>query len=218
MIKKQLGFTLLELLIAMTLAAMVMALLGGGLNLIIKDWQRSTDRLEEKLDNSLILLQIERAFQGAFGHLYMHPKDKRRYILFEGEKDQVIWVSTASPQREAGLYAWHIEPGKDKKGIQLRVVPAFADDPSNRLEKAEPLLLFDHHQVRFEYLDIDPMGKDTEFEKSEWLETWSGEERQSLPHAVRMTLQKEDNKEDTLEIIGLILAPEHFTLNPKRVD
>lgn len=216
--KQQTGFTLLELIMAMALAAMVVALLGGGLNIIVRDWQRSTQVLDEKLDNSLVLLQIERAFQGAFTHLYMHPKEKRRYILFEGEQDQVTWVSTASPQRQAGLYAWQIEPGKDKQGIQLRVVPAFADDPSRRLKKAEPMLLFEDYQVRFEYLDIDPRGQHTEFEKTEWLEKWSAEKRQSLPYAVRMTLQKKDNKEDTLEIIGLILAPQHFTLNPKRVD
>jgi len=218
MIKKQHGFTLLELVIAMALAAMVVALLGSGLNILVRDWQRSTAALDEKLDNSLVLLQIERSFQGAFTHLYMHSKEKRRYIWFEGKKDRVTWVSTASPQRQPGLYAWQIEPGKDKKGIRLRVAPAFADDPSKRLKKAKPMLLFENYQARFEFLDHDPRYKDSDFEKGKWLKEWSAKKRQSLPHAVRMTLRKSDNKEDTLEIIGLILAPQHFTLNPKRVN
>ncbi len=214
----QRGFTLLELVIAMALAAMVVALLGAGLNVLIKDWQRSTDALDEKFDNSLILLQIERAFQGAFAHLYMHPKEKVSYILFEGKTDRVTWVSTVSPQRESGLYAWQITPGKDDKGIELRITPAFADDPAKRLEKAKPRLLFENYQVRLEYLDIDPIHQDSEFEESKWLDEWSAKKRQSLPRAVRLTLENSKNKENTVEIVGLILAHQHFTLTPKRID
>ncbi len=215
---KQQGFTLLELIISMALAAMVVALLSVGFNLVINDWQRSTDALDEKLDNSLVLLQIERALQGAFTHLYTDAKEKQRYLLFEGKKDRLLWVSTASPQREPGLHAWQIEPGKNDQGIALQVVPAFADHPKKRLRKAKAMLLFENYQARFEYLDVDPRNKDTELQKSKWLEKWSAKKRQSLPVAVRITLQKNDDKESILEIIGLILAHQHFTLNPKRID
>jgi type II secretory pathway component PulJ len=40
------AFTLLELLIAMTLSVMVMVILAMGMYIVTQDWQRTGDRLE----------------------------------------------------------------------------------------------------------------------------------------------------------------------------
>lgn len=209
------GFTLLELLIAMALAAMVVAVLASGLSITLKDWNSNTKQLEDQLDNSLALLQIEQALIGAYPHLYQDRKKLKKYILFEGKQKKIVWVSSVSPDRTPGLTAWELKPGKDDKGLLLRIAPAFADDPAKRLKKTEPIHLFPDYQVRFEYLEIKPQKRYMEQEKTEWKKKWSAKKRQSLPFAVRMVLRDGNQGKPVAEIIAPIMAQEHFTLKPK---
>ncbi|MCP4701295.1 MAG: prepilin-type N-terminal cleavage/methylation domain-containing protein [Gammaproteobacteria bacterium] len=215
---RQSGFTLIELIIALTLSSMVLVLLAGGMNVVLKDWERSGSRLEDNLDNALGLLQIERAFQGAFPHLYLEKDKNKKYIYFEGEDKEVTWVSTVSPGRETGLTAWKLKRGKDGKGLDAYLVPAFAGNPEKNLKKTDPIALFENYKAYFEYLEVDERKRGDSKEKVKWQKEWSGKERQSLPYAVRLRLEKSGkNPLPPVEIVALILAREHATLRPKRV-
>jgi prepilin-type N-terminal cleavage/methylation domain-containing protein len=211
---RALGFTLIEVLIALTLAALVTAVLTIGIKIIVNDWQRTEHQLEEKFDASLSLLQIETALEGAFAFLYPDKKENKNYIFFEGKKDSLIWVSTVSPKRDGRLTAWQLKRGKDERGLQVKITPAFAENPNNLLEKIEPLELFEGFSVNFEYLETEERDQYTENEKSTWLEEWDGKTRQSLPKAVRISLSEGQTEENPLEIIAIIPATEHLTLRP----
>lgn len=209
-----LGFTLLEVLIALALAALVTTVLTIGIKIIVNDWQRTEHQLEEKFDTSLALLQIETALEGAFAFLYPDKKENKTYIFFEGKKDSLQWVSTVSPKRDGKLTAWQLKRGKDDQGLQVRITSAFAENPTTLLEKTESLDLFAGFSVNFEYLNIEELDKNTENEKSTWLEEWDGKARQSLPKAVRISLTEGQTEENPLEIIAIIPANEHLTLRP----
>lgn len=201
----QSGFTLLEVLLAMALAALVMLLLAGSTHLVLKDWERSSNLLEDRLDMSMILLQIERALTAAYSHVYYDTKENKKYLFFEGEKDKVAWVSTVSPGRQAGLTAWELSNG-DPDGLDIRIIPAFASDPTDNLKDIKkPLHVFEGYQAEFEYLYIDELIE----KDSKWIEKWSARRQQGLPNAVRMTLKKEDNDgNNALEIIAWIMVYE----------
>jgi prepilin-type N-terminal cleavage/methylation domain-containing protein len=209
-----LGFTLIEVLIALALAALVTTVLTIGIKMIVGDWQRTEHKLEEKFDASLALLQIETALEGAFAFLYPDRKENKNYIFFEGKKDSLKWVSTVSPKRDGKLTAWQLKRGKDDRGLQVRITTAFAENPSALLEKTDPIELFEGFSVNFEYLEIEERDKNTENEKSIWLEKWDGKNLQSLPKAVRISLSEGQTEENPLEIIAIIPANEHLTLRP----
>lgn len=211
---RALGFTLLEVLIALALAALVTTVLTIGIKIIIADWQRTEQRLEEKFDASLALLQIETALEGAFAFLYPDRKENKNYIFFEGEKDSLKWVSTVSPKRDGKLTAWQLKPSKDERGLQVYITTAFAEDPTSLLEKTEPLELFEGFSVRFEYLEIEERDQNTDNQKENWLEEWDGKTRQGLPKAVRISLTEGQSEENPFEIIAIIPATEHLTLRP----
>jgi prepilin-type N-terminal cleavage/methylation domain-containing protein len=211
---RSLGFTLLEVLIALALAALVTTVLTIGIKIIISDWQRTEHQLEEKLDASLVLLQIETALEGALAFLYPDRKENKNYIFFEGKKDSLKWVSTVSPKRDGKLTAWQLKRGKDDQGLQVRITTAFAENPTALLEKIEPIELFSGFSVSFEYLETEELDKNTENEKSTWLEEWDGKARQSLPKAVRIALSEGQTEENPLEIIAIIPANEHLTSRP----
>ena len=62
---RQQGFTLLELIVSMTLTALLLGMLSAGMYSVVNDWTRQTDGLDQAIDKSLVLLQIERAMEAA---------------------------------------------------------------------------------------------------------------------------------------------------------
>lgn len=210
--KSHTGFTLLELLIALTLSTLVMLLLALGMHTVLKEWSRSSNRLDDSLDKALVLLQIERALEGAFPHLYSDRDEKKQHIFFQGEEEKIAWVSMVSPGRKPGLTAWQINPNDEEEGgIEIRIAPAFASDPTERLEEhATTITALAGYKAYFEYLYVDEKIE----EDTKLLTEWDGEKRRSLPHAVRLRLESENDGVGDLEIIAVIQAYQHQTKRP----
>ena len=140
----QRGFTLIEVLLALALTALLLTLLSTGMYVVARDWNENTERLDAKLDESLAILQIERALIAAFPHSFNSTETLLREVYFDGEDDRLSWVSTVSPQRLAGLTAWSIDAVSDEgigEGIGVRTAPAFSDDPSARLDNVETRII-----------------------------------------------------------------------------
>ncbi len=188
-----------------------MLLLAMGMHSVLKEWTHSSNRLDESLDKVLVLLQIERALDGAFPHLYKDRDENKPYIFFEGDEKQIAWVSMVSPGRQPGLMAWQLLPSDDEDGgIEIRIIPAFASDPTELLEEhAAAITVLKGYNAYFEYLYVDEKIQ----EDTEWLKEWEGKERQGLPNAVRMRLESEDDDEP-LEIIAVIQAHQHQKIRP----
>jgi general secretion pathway protein J len=199
-VKRQRGFTLLELVIAMTLTAMLLGMLSAGMYSVVNDWERENSGLDATLDKALVVLQLDRALQSAFPHSYIDTELVSQYIYFEGTEHSVSFVSTVSPQRQPGLMTWSLDSGKD--GVTLRLTPAFGDDPRPRLAELDAIDVLPNYSAEIRYLvqrDVD---------SKEWLEEWKGSERQSLPLAVHVVLTPIDEElnDEVLEIVAPIRA------------
>jgi general secretion pathway protein J len=212
-LSRQYAFTLLELMLALVLSVTVLTLLAGGMYGVLQDWERSGERLDDKLDMALSLLQLEQALTGAFPFIYRDEEENKEFIYFIGENDELTWVSTVSPSRSAGLSAWLLTPGKDDKGLKVKIVPAFTANPEEALEKTKAFDLLTGYEVGFEYLYVDPATRNQEEPETEWLDAWQAEELQSLPIAVRLSIEKDD---DATEVIAPIPAYQHNRLPPRQ--
>ena len=191
------GFTLVEVILALALTTLLLGLLSSGVFIVAGDWNRNADVLDESLDEALAVLQIERALHGAFPHSYTNTETLSRQLFFSGESDYLGWVSTVSPQRKPGLTAWELFNVEDE-GVYLTLVPAFSDDPSLRLQEAEPMLIFPDYQIEFSYLyeELD--------ENRLWSEEWEAEELLSLPLAVYFRLEPYNEDEEVLEVLARV--------------
>jgi general secretion pathway protein J len=205
----QLGFTLLEVMIAMTLSVLLLAIVTAGMRTVVDEWQdRSTGPFEEQVDTRLILLQIEQALLGAAPHSYIDQDTLERNVFFVGLEDSLTWVSSISPQARQQLTAWQLS-GAEREGVILKSAPAYADDPTERLENTSGTLILPDYELTVSYLDID------EVERPEWLEEWSGIEYQLLPMAVRLRLTNPDVDSDReFALIVPLLHRQHEEIQP----
>ena len=205
------GFTLIEVLLALGLTTLLLGLLSTSVFIVGADWNRSSNSLDENLDKSLAILQLDRALHGAFPHSYTNEETLSRQIYFTGENDYLSWVSTVSPQRMPGLTAWELfeVPGD---GVYVRLTPAFSDNPFLRLEESEPILMLPEYSLNFNYLyeDLD--------QNKIWTDSWEAQDLLSLPLAVYVMLRPFSEEDDEFEIIARIRNNEHRSIRPNELE
>jgi len=209
-IRRLSGFTLLEVLIAISLSAILMVVLSAGFSQITKRWEQQDGLLDQRLDESMILMELEKAILGAFPYTYQ-SKGFKRFIFFDGDSSSVRLISTMSPAYDNQVMIWWLE-AKPGGGLKLQVTPALTGDPNEVLEKlkSEATEVLDGFKIRFEYLKL------TKKKQKVWKKQWSGKEKQSLPIAMRISLEEisEDDNKRHLELISMIPAYQHQTINP----
>ncbi len=203
----QRGFTLIEVLLALALTALLLTLLSTGMYVVARDWNDNTERLDAKLDESLAILQIERALVAAFPHSFNSTETLLREVYFDGEDDRLRWVSTVSPQRLAGLTTWSID-AVSGEGIGVRTAPAFSDDPSARLDNVETRIILPGHDLEISYL------REPNALTREWTDEWLGGEQGALPLAVHILFRATGAEGSDYELIAPIKAWRHRSIMP----
>ena len=205
------GFTLIEVLLAMGLTTLLLGLLSTSVFIVAGDWNRNSNSLDESLDLSLALLQVDRSLHGAFPHSYTNEETLNRQIYFTGESDSLSWVSTVSPQRSSGLTAWELF-AVTGEGVYLKLAPAFSDNPSLRLNESNPVLLFPGYDLELSYLyeELD--------QNKVWTDRWEAQDLLSLPLAVYVRLVPNIDINDEFEIIARIRNSEHRSIRPNELE
>ena len=201
------GFTLIEVILALGLTALILGLLSTGVYIVADDWNRNADVLDASLDEALSILQLDRALHGAFPHSFTNEETLSRQIYFSGEDDFLSWVSTVSPQRSPGLTAWELFT-VDNEGVYLSLVPAYSDKPDARLAEAQPRLILPGYAAQFSYLyqELD--------EDKLWRDEWEAQQLLSLPLAVYVRFEPFDDEGETLEILARIRSNTHRSIRP----
>lgn len=205
------GFTLIEVVLALGLTTVLLGLLSTSVFIVGADWNRNSNSLDEKLEKSLALLQLDRALHGAFPHSFTNQETLNRQIFFSGEDNKLSWVSTVSPQRSAGLTAWELF-AITGEGIYFKFVPAYSDNPLQRLEDSEPTLVFPDYDIELRYLFE---GLD---QNKVWTDFWEAQELLSLPLAVYVRFIPTNPLDDEFEVLASIRNNEHRSIRPNELE
>lgn len=169
---RQQGFTLLELLIAMTLLSLLMGVLYGGLNTAIQGWTRGGERLE--MINTLRLTEdFLRTRLRQSRTVYRNDvASGQQRVVFEGDAEQLIWVTPMLAHLGfGGLYVLQLD-WPDQHYLRLRWFPY---QPGDGLEEVvideahigETVLLEQIEAFAIRYYGPPESGRD-----SEWQRRW----------------------------------------------
>jgi general secretion pathway protein J len=195
------GFTLVELLVALTLTGLIFVALFGGLRFGTRTWETGIARSEVSAQVEIAHALLRRLLAEAI----LIAGDRRGEFSFEGEAEQIRF--TAPGPRQVGLggvYLFELftEPSQEKQRLVLRWRVYRKDldveRPPDDEARKRRVLLDGIESLRLAYFG-DPESE----EDPQWLEGWSGHE--VLPKLVSVKLELP--ADDARRWPELIVAP-----------
>ena len=198
------AFTLIELLLALAIFSLAVAIAGGAFWGVTKAWTRGGELLEQLHYGEFAMEQLVTALRGA---AWFPSKPSAFGFRLDGGTASWVTSGTAflppdSPLRD-GLHRLSVgvENAGGGRGLVVRAWPHLSEDDDAR--DAEPWLVCpEAESFKCEWYDFD---------MDSWSQDW--EETNSLPKLVRVTLTMKKRKEfdEELELQRLVeleVAPE----------
>ena len=180
------GFTLLELLIAMSLLGLIFAALTGGLRFGTQAWRSTSQRLAQSDDLQMVYRTLRRQISttlNAPGGLLSAQQEGS----FEGSRDQLSFIGGAPARAmKPGLFQLKFVLVPDEVGQALALRWERLGDAPVRSdgENIEPLVR-GLRTVHFSYFGIPERGVE-----AKWSDEWRDHE--NLPSLVRITFDFAD--------------------------
>lgn len=177
------GFTLIEVLIALSIVAALLAIALGGLRMGMAAWRRGDERAERLQHARGLDRLLVRALSGAHPYRVGPRGQDVAPFTFDGTSERLTFVTTAPPVPPGGPVAYAaVSFTREGEGLAVRAGPLPDLDP---LKGRAPVLV-DHRvtALRLRY----QRGED-----GSWRERWDAATENGLPAAVeiRLTLQRD---------------------------
>ncbi|MDA8432156.1 MAG: prepilin-type N-terminal cleavage/methylation domain-containing protein [Nitrospiraceae bacterium] len=195
------GFTLLEILIAMSLSIVILVILFAAMRLGYQSQGRGEEREEVTQKLRIVNDRISWLFRGVYPFTVKRPDLEKLY--FEGKSDRVGFVTTSvdsygkGPEDRAGL-KW-VSIYADSEGLKIREKVFFLEDVFDDAGGKVYLLDPEVKKIALEYYDV-PQGEGKE---GEWVSEWNPDDKNYLPDAVKlkMTFVRNGKTETVPEMI-----------------
>jgi general secretion pathway protein J len=173
------GFTLIEVILAVSILAVVVLLATAALRVGLRAWEAGQRRVDAQQESRALVELLSEALAGAFPYQGRLGQNPERVMLFEGEAEEVRFVTNAPPLTlDAPAAPFHAvvlgRKGQDALRLIERLVPAeepFGPGPERVLSRSV---------TRFTLAYRDESGT--------WQEKWDAREAGGLPTAVRLDL------------------------------
>ena len=179
------GFTLLELLIALSIVAALLAILFGGLRVGLAAWRQGGDRAEAHQHHRSLAGLLTRSTAGAFPYRMASQPGATPEVQFQGEETRLAFVTLSPPFPLAAPVAFTavvfaLEEG-ERPGLSVREKALPNLDP---FEPVTPMVVDPAvSEVAFRYLRS----------AGEWETRWNGAAEGDLPQAVEIRLTANTN-------------------------
>jgi general secretion pathway protein J len=199
------GFTLLELILALTIVGTVVLLALGAFRIGQRSWEKG-DAVSEK--NQRLRIAVERVRQQlSAATVYIGPGDDDAVLGFEGDRAEIRFVSQVSliPGQERGLVWVHyrlFETSDQDRVLGFYERPVLAlDQPPDEApgDEAYYRLIVGMTDAVWEYWGEEAVAAEI------WKDTWDSTERLVLPAAVRLTFRS--GKDAPLSVVVRLVNP-----------
>jgi len=198
------GFTLVEVLIALTLFSFILILLFSSLYSASRSWQAGAQLVDGNDDLRLVTSFIRKHLTQTVPLIYVDKKNNP--ILFKGETDAIHFVSRLPSHRGGGglhLLSFMITRQDLRKDLTLKYQPVNPDiDFFNNLDSDDikTLTLIEN----IEDIELSYYGGEAKGEDPSWNDEWENKKR--LPDLVRIQITKADSGQYWPELLISISA------------
>lgn len=186
------GFTLIEVLIAMTLLSIMVVLLFGSLKICAESWDRGESKMSQVNEIGVVYSFFQRQLTTAIPIWDDFSVADEKTFSFHGDEHSMQFVGEfpASASR-GGLQLFSIDLDDEKSGrqivdtqINVTVKPFLPVLDDKGLAKEQVTLIKHVKALAFSYFGIDDTSE------LSWQTTWL--ERDSLPQMVKIHIERED--------------------------
>ena len=184
--KAQAGFTLMEVMIATVLLAVMMSLLLGGMRIGADSWEQG-ERVAERTSRMLVVDNFFRSHLSDVKPLFEMPPDNNPAgtppkLMFRGDATLLEYAGTLPPQVRGGMYKFRLylaEEG-ERRDLKLAMRP-FSTGGKAEGDPIEDLLVVENvASLRFAFYKKSPVEGE-----SRWQEDWKED---FLPSLVRVDI------------------------------
>jgi general secretion pathway protein J len=182
------GFTLIELIIALVLMALIAALMFGSLSMAARSWDGGEAKADQvssmRQAQAFLREQIEAELPLRLKKVVELP------LMFAGERDEIRYVAAMPPRvQEGGAYFFRLAVMRNGEKSQLvleRKIPDPAATQNPEFTDAEHSVLADGiAELRVSYFGRDANAADVDLPS--WRDRWY--DRQRLPLLVRIEVK-----------------------------
>lgn len=182
--RRQVGFTLLELVVAITLMGLVLVLLYSGMRLGLNGWDSGEQRAETT-DRLRLAQEVLRRQLAQSMTVYQTGDQRERIAVFSGQPNEIEFVAPMLVQLgQGGLYRVRVGAGNGRLWMRWR--PYWPDDPDAGPEQ-ESVLLEGVSGLEWSYFGSDRSNGGEQSEPPHWRSEWTNPERRPL--LVRLNLK-----------------------------
>jgi general secretion pathway protein J len=188
--RRRTGFTLLELLIAITLLGFILSLLFGGMRLGARSWEAGDKRATQAAHTSQVQNFLRRELTQVYP--YRWKKKPNPELAFAGEDKRVRFAAPiAARLGYGGIYLISLELADGAEGKRLimkRVIPDAETADFSALDGGDAET--DVLQEKVDSVAIDYFGAETALEEPKWSDRWDN--GKLLPYLVRLRIKLAD--------------------------
>jgi general secretion pathway protein J len=174
------GFTLLEVLIALSIVGLLLTIAFSGLRVATAAWRQGEDRVEAHQHVRALALTLSRGLGAAYPYRGSKTIAPDIVTLFDGAADRVAFVTQTAPFPLPAPVAFTavvvtLEPGEGR-GLVVRERALPNQEPFDKAEivMQDPAVT----ALTFKYLD----------DGGQWTDTWDGTQTRTIPRAVQIQL------------------------------
>lgn len=184
------GFTLLELLIGMTLVGFILSLLFAGLNLGTRSWEAGEQRMVASSRQAVVVDFIRRAIEQTYPLRWRVGEEDR--LAFAGEAESLRFVGTVAMHDGASgnhLIALDLVDGETGRDLAMRwQLPDPGAPGFEPIEQAEPKVLI----KAVKEMALAYFGAQSETEDPAWHDQWL--DQKMPPALIRLQLTMENGE------------------------
>ena len=201
------GFTLLELIVTLTILVIIIAFAFGAFRLGIKAWETGDERVDFFYRMKYLVDLMGKEISSIHPYYFQQDnKNEDKKLAFQGQPNLISFISSTKssdlslPTDKLRKVSFHFEEDKKLLIMTEEIVQLYNPFSESSKKKIRSIILAkDISDLRFRYYILHNANRDIEND-GEWVENFTSNEKnfnkENLPRAIEVTIAMQTEKEE----------------------